>query len=624
MGPHRGRRLTDPADPAPPAGEVKGYLHRMRELGTGMHPADILAGVALGLADHSRATLPAPLPTLFGSSAPLTVRPPATSFAPPLTAGPDLLGAVHEVLLADGHRHRRGVHYTPRAVAEGVVAEALAGWDQPAAPTVCDPTVGGGAFLLAAARALDAQGLDRRRIVTDLLWGADLDPLAVSVTEATLWLWSGEDGPPVLAPHLVVADSLGACRGLWPDAPSAGFDLVVGNPPFGAQRIRRTARNPVETVQLRQALGPAVGGYADTAALFLLTAANLVADGGRVALVQPESFLAARDAAPVRDALVARSDLVGLWLADGSLFVAEVEVCAPIFEVPGVGGDLRRGEVRRTVGGGFSPLAAATVAPDGLGGAPSWSPLAAAARGVPEIGGWSTAGLLGERWQATAGFRDQYYGLVDHVVEAADADTDRRTAPLLTTGLVEPLAHRWGRHPARFAKRRWTAPVVDLDSLGAANAALARWVADRLVAKVLVATQTLVVEAVVDDAGALVPSVPLVAVTATDRHDALAPWLAAAALSAPPVTAWALIHYGGAGLTGGVVKLAARQLLAVPLPAKVDPWYEVARRWRALAATDLPAEQWRAVLDDAGAELCAAYGLDGDHPVLAWWRARLH
>ncbi|CAN5627615.1 hypothetical protein BH20ACT2_BH20ACT2_00190 [soil metagenome] len=596
---------------------MQGYLRRVRELGAGQDPADILAGVAVALADLGPPAVRARRPALLNRSASL---PAAALRPPPALAGPDLLGVVHEALLADGHRHRRGVHYTPRAVAEGLVAEARHGWGNPPAPTVCDPAVGGGAFLLAAARALVALGLDRRRIVTDLLWGTDLDPLAVLVTEAALWLWAGEDGPPVRPAHLVVADSLGAGPSLWPDGPSAGFDLVVGNPPFGAQRSHRTARSPAETARLRQSLGPAVRGYADTASLFLLTAAGLVADGGRVALVQPESFLAARDAAPVRDALLERGPLVGLWVAAEPVFAAGVEVCAPIFEASAGGRGRSPSVVRRTVGGCFRRLPPATV--QWAGGAPSWTGLAAAARGVPTIAGWSTAGVLGDRWVGTAGFRDQYYGLVDHVAEAADADPDHRTAPLVTTGLVEPLAHRWGHHPARFAKRRWAAPVVDLDTLAAADPALARWVADRLVPKVLVATQTRVVEALVDAEGALVPSVPLVAVTAAG--DDLDPWLVAAALSAPPVTAWALTHYGGAGLSSRVLKLAAHQVLAVPLPAEVGPWYEVARRWRAASGQHPTPPQWRELLDEAGVELCTAYGLDAEHPVLAWWRTRLH
>ena len=65
--------------------------------------------------------------------------------------------------------------------------------------------------------------------------------------------------------------------------------------------------------------------------------------------------------------------------------------------------------------------------------------------------------------------------------------------------------------------RRWRRPAVDLVGLRAADPAVARWVDDLQVPKVLVATQTRVGEAVVDEVGAWVPSVPMIAVVAAGR-----------------------------------------------------------------------------------------------------------
>src|SRR6476619_1483646 len=71
--------------------------------------------------------------------------------APDELIGPDLPGRALEALLDPADRRRAGRHLTPPALADGVVAMAL-DMDRPAG-SVCDPSVGGGAFLLAYVRA---------------------------------------------------------------------------------------------------------------------------------------------------------------------------------------------------------------------------------------------------------------------------------------------------------------------------------------------------------------------------------------------------------------------------------------------------------------------------------------
>ncbi len=532
---------------------------------------------------------------------------------------------MHEALLDGGHRHRHGVHYTPRPDADGVIVEAVRGWDHPDAPLVRHPAVGSGAFLLAAARWFANRGPDRRRIVADLLWGVDRDPLAVEVPEASLWLWPAEDGDPARCGPLVVGDALVTLGHAWPDRPDAGFDLVVGNPPFGSQLSTATSPRPEDTERLRVALGQGVHGHADTATVFLLAGMALTRPGGRVSMLAPESFLAARDAGPARRAALAEADLVSLWVADEPVFPGTpVRVCAPVLHrrpraelsrAEAEAGAGARVRVRVTTGpsvtiAGEWPFDART---------PTWAPLTASARGVPDVSDWHTAGTLSDRSHATAGFRDQYYGLVPHVLEAAELPRGEAATPLVTSGLVDPLTSHWGRRPARFAKRRWSDPAVDLDALATSDPALARWVAERRVPKVVVAAQTRVVEAWVDAEGSAVPSVPLIAVTPRASDPDL--WCVAAVLLAPPVTAWALTHHGGAGLAADTVKLSARQVLDVPLPADRDAWARSADCLRTVAAA--PESERGRLLGQVGADLCCAYGLARDHPVVAWWRARL-
>ena len=528
---------------------------------------------------------------------------------PDALAGPGLLGRVLEAVTDPVARRADGAHYTPAPLAAGLLEAALVGVDERTLVPVCDPACGGGAFLLVAADRLAVAGLAPGTVVGHQLWGVDLDPVAVAVADASLacWAWlEGDRSGAHPGGHLAVTDAL-ADPDPWAavGAPD-GFGLVVGNPPFQGQLGRATARSPAATAELRARFGPAVGAYTDAAALFLLAATRLARPGGRIALILPSSILAARDASAARAACVADADLVGLWVAAEPVFAAGVRVCAPILARRAVGAGPEHA-VSRWRGASFEALPAAAAPADASG----WAALALAAHGVPEVAVRAVAGRVGDLASATAGFRDQFYGLVPYVAEApGDAGPDHLDAglaPLVTTGLVDLGAIAWGRRPARFAGRTWQRPAVDLAALRAGAPGLGRWVDERLVPKALVASQTRVGEVVVDWSGRWVPSVPLVAITAPAEHLARL----GAVVAAPVTAALGLARSGGTALSDGALKLSARQVLDLPLPGDEAAWAEGTA---ALAAGDL---------DGFGAAMTAAYGLPTDHPVVAWWRARL-
>jgi hypothetical protein len=408
-------------------------------------------------------------------------------------------------------------------------------------------------------------------VARDLLWGADIDPLAAAVAEAAIALWSG--GTPPAPGHVVVADVLATGRAAWPSAPAAGFTAVVGNPPFQGQLAADTARGAPGRAALQARFGARAAPYVDTAALFLLVAVELAAPGGRVALVQPQSIAAARDAGPVRAALDERARLEDLWVPAGEPFPARVQVCVPVLAV-GEGG----------------PVA-------------DWAGLLAEGRGVPAVD-LGRGPVLGSLAEAVAGFRQHYYGIVDHVHEGGAG------APLVTSGLLSVGACDWGTRPARFAKRTWTSPVVDVAAVRAADARLDRWLERVLRPKVVVATQTRVVEAAADRAGGWVPCTPVVSVV---PHDAGAVDLVAAVLCAPPVSAWVARRAAGTGLSPGAIRMSSELALAVPLPGDRALWQQAAT---SLAGGDLAAY---------AATATAMYGLP---PVVArqvttWWRRSL-
>ena len=442
-------------------------------------------------------------------------------------------------------RRARGAFYTPPELVAWVLDRALV----PGASRVLDPACGTGHFLVAAARRFGVRAVH----------GSDLDAEAVRI--ARLRLAAEEPAVPAadIERQVRVADGLTAWEG-------ETFDAVVGNPPFLGQLRRRTAT-----------AGPSahgLGAYTDTSAVFLHRALDLVRPGGTVALVQPLSVLAARDASRVREAVAERGEVTEMWVSERPVFAGTpVRTCVPVVRLGRTGGP----------------------------GPDDWGRLAAPYFGIPPVELPGGTGVFGDLAACTADFRDEYYGLVPHVRDGGEG------TPLVTSGLIEPGACEWGRRKTRFARQEYAAPVVDVAALAAADPRLGAWARSRLVPKILVAGQGRVIEAVVDERGAWLPSVPVVSVL---PHDGADLWRLLAVLLAPPVVAHAAAGYLGTGLTPGSVKVSARQLAELPLPSDDEAWAEGAEAAR------------RGRVAEAGRLMTAAYAVDPAGGVLDWWLTR--
>lgn len=484
--------------------------------------------------------------------------------------GPHALGSLHERLVDDHDRTRRGAWYTPRWLADDVVALVLP--DRAAAERgpVLDPTSGGGAFLLAAADRLETLGYDRSAAVHHLR-GGDIDPTAVAVAEAALWWWSARSGTPARAGRsLREGDALTDHRS-WPASGS-----VVGNPPFLGQLRSTTTIDADRRTLLRSRFGAAVRPYTDAAWLFLLAATEAVAAGGRVALVQPQSLLGARDAAAVRQAIDRLATLVGAVFDDGKTFDAGVTVCVPVLE---------RLEDAET--------------PAGTHPRNDWIGPLADARGVPRVT-LPPGPRLDEVADVHAGFREEYYGLVGAVSEGGDGPR------LVTAGAIDPFGLL--DRPQRFAGRRWHHPTVDVELL---EGRAARWAVVQQGPKLLVATQTQVVEAVADEEGELLGSVPVLCVR---PHDPARLWHLLAALQAPAVSAWVLRRTSGTALSSDACKPTTTLLCSLPLPVDHAAWDRAADAARVVAHRRSRYRRFAQLAD-------RAYGID-DPRLGDWWDAR--
>ncbi|MFN0132108.1 MAG: class I SAM-dependent DNA methyltransferase [Phycisphaerales bacterium] len=556
---------------------------------------------------------------------------------------PELLGLWRPALLNLGRpvparpsRRRAGIYYTPAPLADHLADQALG----PDPRHICDPACGCGAILLAAARHLLARGVSPADIARRL-HGMDTDPLAVELARTALWLTLGGRATMAsLRRQIVVADAMAAdWRTLFPAvARRGGFDAVIGNPPFLGQLRAGTARDSCARARLARRFPGLVGPYTDSAAIFLMLGVEMARpgtahraraglprsihqDGGRVALVLPQSVLAARDAETIRRTIAARARVDSVWTDREPMFDAGVRVCVPVIRVdvpretssrraraPKAASTPRTGAfVRRFEGAAFATRSAVRFDPD----APTWAHLLASDVPALKMG---NHGVLGDIATATADFRDEYYGLRGAIVEReADAGLgDEAGAPrLVTSGLIDACRLLWGERPVRILKQSWLRPRLQVARL---DGRMTKWAERRLVPKVLLATQTRAMEAIADERGELLPVTPVVTVVARDAGRL---WHVLAVLVGPVASAWAAGRYAGAALSPGAIKLSAKQAMEVPLPRPGPEWDEAARLVR--KATREPSRS-ADLVRDAGKHLAAGYGVGSE--VERWWARR--
>lgn len=550
------------------------------------------------------------------------------------------LGALHQQHLeAEGLRNRQGSFYTPSHIVEGLLDVCLApileersgDLSALARVRVLDPACGSGNFLAGAARRIvqslvsaGAQPSVAVRIAfSECIIGVDIDESAVLLSRQALALESGTVLDQAdLESNVIVADALDMDFSDGPlqlfaseDSPNwarlmedwgseSGFDLVVGNPPFLSQLSSSTARSKAQTYREHSRFGSAVGKLTDTSAVFLLLGAKLTRTRGTVCMIQPLSFLAARDAAGVRETLIRTGSLTHVWVARERVFDAEVDVCAVVSRP-----DVEQGSVELLTGPEFLSGPSVLLGPED---ASTWSRLLAATSGVPRRN-LATEGVVADVATATSDFRDFYYGISPHVVEGASSGNS--LPRVLTVGLIDIAVIRWGEQSTRINKRRFERPHLEVSEL---DLGLKRRVEELLVPKVVLATQTRTLEAAVDEDGVFVPSVPVVSII----PQAIDLWHLVAAVNAPPVLLVALQRHSGSGLGAEALRLSARDALALPLPRDDQAWSEAARLIEAVTRSRAGKER-AALLREYASAASAAYGCAGDQELIDWWWGRL-
>ncbi len=204
----------------------------------------------------------------------------------------------------------------------GQVDEAHAFIDEVQAVKLIDPACGTGVFLVVALRCLSEFYRQLRQefptltirgnaqfAVRHQLYGIDLDPLSVAITECRLFQWASQlDGQSALpesftgCPHLVTADTLNASP-----FPDRHWQFIVGNPPFVSEVRKQAGR--FKALQNSDFYQPKM----DLCDAFTAWAIRHLQPNGQLAYVLPIYWMQRTSSEPLRRVLWEKGQFLQLW-----------------------------------------------------------------------------------------------------------------------------------------------------------------------------------------------------------------------------------------------------------------------------------------------------------------------
>lgn len=209
----------------------------------------------------------------------------------------DTLGFLYMSLCCLKDRKSSGSYYTPAWLAKRLVETHLPDLD--AAQTILDPSCGTGVFLLQLPKYLPLSHL----------FGSDLNPVSVALTRITMaikYRISSLQEAECLKHHIIVSDFLQRESATEKLSDSFTFDIILGNPPWGARLSAKEKEN------YRRHFSCAIGNSLETFDLFIEQSLNLLSDNGILSFVLPEAVLTVKAHTPIRRLLLDKTAVLSV------------------------------------------------------------------------------------------------------------------------------------------------------------------------------------------------------------------------------------------------------------------------------------------------------------------------
>jgi adenine-specific DNA-methyltransferase len=223
----------------------------------------------------------------------------------------ELVGWLYQFSVPDNVRKALGHFYTPSEIVEFMLDQVGYEGASIIGRRLIDPANGAGAYLIGAtrrllreARAAGLSAADRVHAVQSAIYGFDINPLGTLLTEAALGCLLleelGEAPLPDKLPPLRLyftdslrrddsrftgepgdVDDIKRCRGEY----TSGFDFVIANPPYAKYPSR------LLTDEQAERFSTTLYGHPNLYGMFLQLGVELLGSGGRIAYINPASFL---------------------------------------------------------------------------------------------------------------------------------------------------------------------------------------------------------------------------------------------------------------------------------------------------------------------------------------------
>lgn len=525
-----------------------------------------------------------------------------------------------------------GAYYTPYNLAFKIVSETIF-----EVGSICDPACGDGVFLEAAANVLDIISGKPPESILNYISGVDIDRDAAESARKRMINWYKKKTNESICPksiidlienNIVHADAFNLDKADWPNVTEIlednktryGYKYVIGNPPFLSQLSTKTA-NPELKKKLNERFGIS-GTYTDISTYFYFLGLSLLDKGldhTAINMIQPVSTLSSEGAKDLRERLLEGEVFIGY--SEEDYFDAKVKICNI---------RLRNNNANpeRSIEIGFIEDEESCFIDyekfreiHKYSNSNSFSPLVALLHKYPIdiLSKINVSGLLGEHVTTTAGFRDEYYEIVENIEEKKmdwkpNLNIPKgKGGPVISTGMIEPNLSRYGEKEFRIGGKKYKNPIY----VGDPSPKLQNYFDSIEDAMFIVATQTKVIEAM--QLGYLfIPLTPIISVTLKDApgfsdfyyHHILA------VLLSPVASFYAYTMFGGGGMGGNSMKLSAKNILTIPMP---HPWsHKVCNSLSLLHKHDGVSKKF-------GYEMCKVYELDDDdaNTLTEWWWNRL-
>lgn len=207
----------------------------------------------------------------------------------------DFLGVIYQSLLFEGSKSKQGSYYTPKEIVNSIVCEYVSDGMK-----ALDPCCGTGQFLLSFAEKIS----DPEKI-----YGIDIDPTAVRIARFNVLLFYKDKK---FSPNIVCKNTLFDIGKYdlfsLDDENIKDFDVIATNPPWGLHFSKQDAD------KLEVNFCDITSG--ESFSYFLSKSIELLADGGVLSFILPESILNVKTHQDIRKIIIDKSKILKVSYLD--------------------------------------------------------------------------------------------------------------------------------------------------------------------------------------------------------------------------------------------------------------------------------------------------------------------